>query len=310
MKNLIKSIALSASLVSAATIFAQSSLYVCKKDGSFIEYAISDVDSITFIKPAQQEVQQPEVVEKTFFLKGDNVDVDGPCAYNWDDNVGPSGSGVVVYPKELSNDPNVLHPVAIFCPGGGETPGSQPVIPKRLASMGFVVYSQASSWDGAEAKKGFDWLEQMNNDPKSRFYGKLNMERVAICGHSQGGLQAQGCAKLDKRVAVLMLLNSGSFDSHDGSVGLSIPVGIITGHTDIAYDNAVGDFSHQGVTAPMWLGIKGQEGHGYGPWNGANCCTAWIRWHLCGETKWKSEFLESGGRFNSAGGWEVKTKNW
>lgn len=309
MKTFFKSAALAVSLVSGATIFAQSSLYVCKKDGSFVEYSISDVDSITFTKPEVQQII-PEIKEKTFFLKGDNVDVDGPCAYNWDGNNGPSGKGVLAYPKELSNDPNVLHPVAIFCPGGGETPNSQPTIPKRLASMGFVVYSEPSSWDGNDAKKAFDWLEAKNNDPNSRLYHKLNMERVAICGHSQGGMEAQGCAKVDKRVACLMLLNSGSFDEHSGSVGLTIPTGIITGHTDMAYDNAVGDFNYPSVTAPMWLGIKGDEGHGYGPWGGSNCCVAWIRWHLCGETQWEKEFLQNGGKFCNANGWETKWRNW
>ena len=78
----------------------------------------------------------------------------------------------------------------------------------------------------------------------------------------------------------------------------------------MAYDNAVGDYGNSANKAPMWLGIKGNEGHGYGPWGGSNCCVAWIRWHLCGETKWQKEFMEGGGKFNRAGGWEVSTKNW
>ena len=233
MKTLLKNITIAASIVTSSTVFAQNTIYVCKKDGSYVEYAISDIDSISLIKPESQV--QPPVKEKSFFLYGDNVDDNGPLAFNWDENVGPSGNGVVAYPKELSNDPNVLHPVAIFCPGGGETPNSQPTIPKRLASMGFVVYSQPSTWDGNDAKKAFDWLEQMNNDPSARFYGKLNMERVAICGHSQGGVMAEDCANKDSRVAVLMLLNSGSF-SHDGATNLTIPTGFITGHTDMTRD--------------------------------------------------------------------------
>lgn len=308
MKTLIKSFALLASLASAVTLFAQGSIYVCKKDGTYVEYAISDIDSVSMNKPESQEIQQP--VEKTFFLYGDNVDYDGPLQYNWDENVGPSGKGVLAYPKEMSNDPNVVHPVAIFCPGGSESPNSQPTIPKRLASMGFVVYSEPADVDyGDGCIAAFDWLEQMNNDPNARLYGKLNMERVAICGHSQGGLKAEDCARKDKRVVVLMMLNSGSF-SHNGATSLTIPVGFITGRTDIAYDNSCGDYNNSANKAPMWLGIKGDEGHGYGPWGGSNCCIAWIRWHLCGETKWQKEFMEGGGKFNSAGGWEVKTKNW
>lgn len=308
MKTLIKSFALLASLASAVTLFAQGSIYVCKKDGTYVEYAISDIDSVSMNKPESQEIQQP--VEKTFFLYGDNVDYDGPLQYNWDENVGPSGKGVLAYPKEMSNDPNVVHPVAIFCPGGSESPNSQPTIPKRLASMGFVVYSEPADVDyGDGCIAAFDWLEQMNNDPNARLYGKLNMERVAICGHSQGGLKAEDCARKDKRVVVLMMLNSGSF-SHNGATSLTIPVGFITGRTDIAYDNSCGDYNNSANKAPMWLGIKGNEGHGYGPWGGSNCCIAWIRWHLCGETKWQKEFMEGGGKFNSAGGWEVKTKNW
>lgn len=301
MKTIFKSVAFVACLMSSANSFSQDSLYVCKKDGSFVSYAIGNVDSISFARPVSKE--------KRFFLYGDNVEMDGPVKFNWDENVGPGGNGVLAYPAELSDDPDVVHPVAIFCPGGGETPNSQPKLPRRLASMGFVVFSQPSTWSGDDSKKAFDWLEQMNNDPSSQFYGKLNMQRVAICGHSQGGVMAEDCANKDKRVAVLMLLNSGNFD-HNGAVNLTIPVGFITGHTDMAYDNSVGDYNNAGNKAPMWLGIKGNEGHGYGPWDGAGCCIAWIRWHLCGETQRRNDFLENGGTYCNANGWETKFKNW
>ena len=93
MKTLLKNITIAASIVTSSTVFAQDKIYVCKKDGSYVEYAISDIDSISLIKPALQE--QPPVKEKSFFLYGDNVDDNGPLAFNWDENVGPRGNGVV-----------------------------------------------------------------------------------------------------------------------------------------------------------------------------------------------------------------------
>lgn len=287
---------------------AQDKLYVYQKDGKVVEYAVSNLDSLSFNAPASQPQAEPKM-----FLRGQNVyDVDGPLEYEWAE-IGPSGSsgGVLCYPKQLTEDPSKeIHPVVIFCPGGGETPQSQSKIIKRLASMGFVVYSQPSSWDGEGAIAAFDWLEQMNNDPAARFYGKLNMKKVGICGHSQGGGMAEDCANKDSRVATLFMMNSGSF-SHDGATKLTIPTAFMAGEVnDVANENAKGDYGNAANKAPMWLGIKSGEGHGYGPWGGVYCVVAWLRWHLCGEDSWRDAFLKEGGEFYNKNGWVTSIRNW
>lgn len=311
MKNIFFSILF---VCSSLYTTAQESVYIWRKDGKVDKYQIAGLDSISLVGPSSEEPNPvnptpDEPQQITMYVRGDNMDMDGPCAYEWKDNMGPNGGGVLCYPKELTSNPNERHPVVIFCPGGGEKPSTQPVLIKRLASMGFIVYSQPSTWDGVDAKKAFDWIEQMNNDPAARFYNKLNMERVGICGHSQGGVMAESCANMDARVATLMLMNSGDFE-HDGAIKLTIPTGFITGHTDMAYDNATGDYGNSQNIAPMWLGIKGDEGHGYGPWGGVPTVVAWMRWHLCGEEFRRADFLTNGGAYCNANGWETKFKNW
>ena len=95
MKTLIKSFALLASLASAVTLFAQGSIYVCKKDGTYVEYAISDIDSVSMNKPESQEIQQP--VEKTFFLYRVYVDYVGTLHYNLFEIVGHLGFDMFAY---------------------------------------------------------------------------------------------------------------------------------------------------------------------------------------------------------------------
>ena len=60
---------------------------------------------------------------------------------------------------------------------------------KHLASWGFAVIGNddPSTGFGISADLTFDHLIEINSDQESLFYGKLDLDKVGITGHSQGG---------------------------------------------------------------------------------------------------------------------------
>lgn len=100
---------------------------------------------------------------------------------------------------------------------------------------------------------GLDWVLAQNADPASPLHGRLDPTRIAVMGHSCGGLQAVRISA-DPRIKATMLFNSGVFNlqANLGESALSItkaelaklhaPIGyIIGGPQDIAWPQAVDD---------------------------------------------------------------------
>ena len=213
-------------------------------------------------------------------------------------------------PRELTNEPNTKHPVAIWGPGGGSTPGYYESLLTRMASQGFVLIGIRESSGGSELMSAaIDWLEEQNSDSGSPMYDKLILDRVGVFGHSMGGLSSEATALVDGRVATALLDNSGSL-SHDGLVGVHVPAGIIYGEDGMERENAEADYSNPGNQGPCWLGMMAGGGHGSGPWDGASANVAWMRWHLGGENFRKDAFIGNGGDYNNTGIWTTQFKNW
>ncbi|MCF0216676.1 MAG: hypothetical protein HUK21_09410 [Fibrobacteraceae bacterium] len=246
----------------------------------------------------------------TAFLAGDNYYADGPLATTREESTGPAKLGWLVSPKDLTSDPNKKHPVVIFGPGGGGKPSDIVMILTRLASQGFVVYSEPSTWEGNEMFAAIDWLEKLNNDPNSRYYKKLMLDKIGTAGHSLGGISAEKTAVQDPRVFTAILCNSGAF-GHDGMTTTSKPIGIIYGLEGMEKDNAVGDYKNALNKNPRWLGGMVGGGHGSGPWDGAGAVIAWMRWLIGGETHIRDMFIGSNpSNFNYAKGWVIESAGW
>lgn len=101
----------------------------------------------------------------------------------------------VWYPTNLNAGP---YPVIVWANGSGETyssPGYEAVFSK-LASWGFVVIcnNDGGDGDGSNALTSANDIISLNNNPQSIFYNKLNVNKVGIGGHSQGGPAAINAA--------------------------------------------------------------------------------------------------------------------
>jgi dienelactone hydrolase len=166
--------------------------------------------------------------------------------------------------------------------GGGPPPGGGGGPPADRFAM----------VDGTALVAAIDWLEAESTNRSSRFYGKVDVERVAAMGMSCGGLMSYGASK-DPRVATVGIWNSGLFeDERNAAVyaGIHGSVIIVTGgESDIAYANGKRDFDVMPPRVPVFYGVHPSVGHGgtYSQDNGGPfgvVAVAWLKWQLMGDT--------------------------
>lgn len=229
-------------------------------------------------------------------------------------------------PRDLSLDE---HPVLVWGEGGCAKNGLMfPEYLSEIASHGFVVIADGppiaraaggptangaaapgaggppagggagppadrfTMVDGTALVAALDWLEAESKGRDSRFYGKVNVERVAAMGMSCGGLMSYGASN-DPRVATVGIWNSGLFEDERNAgiyAGIHSSVIIVTGgESDIAYANGKRDFEVMPPRVPVFYGVLPSVGHG-GTYNQDNggpfgvVAVAWLKWQLQGDT--------------------------
>ncbi|HSC13561.1 MAG TPA: alpha/beta hydrolase [Gammaproteobacteria bacterium] len=222
-------------------------------------------------------------------------------------------------PRELSLDE---HPVLVWGEGACAKNGLLfPEYLSEIASHGFVVVADGppiarpagapraggggpppggggppadrfTMVNGAALVAAIDWLEAESKNRNSRFFRKVDVERVAAMGMSCGGLMSYGASN-DPRVATVGIWNSGLFeDERNAAVyaGIHGSVIIVTGGaSDIAYANGKRDFEVMPTRVPVFYGVHPSVGHG-GTYNQDNggpfgvVAVAWLKWQLMGDT--------------------------
>jgi len=164
--------------------------------------------------------------------------------------------------------------------------------------------------------EAIDWAERANR--KGVLGRKIDVEHIAIAGHSCGGLQAIAASK-DRRVDTTMLLNSGVFEQPRVKVAktdltaLHAPIAyFIGGPSDMAYANAEDDFAridHVPVfKANNTFGHGGRlRDEGGGPT--ARWVIRWLDWHLKGDAAARRAFVGEDCELCREEGWNVERKN-
>lgn len=102
---------------------------------------------------------------------------------------------VIYYPSELETSDR-QYPIIVVCNGSGTPISKYPAVPKHYASWGFIVIGteEENAWNGFGAEMSVRHLErlhdmrQIGEDKPNIFYQKVDLSRVGIVGHSQGGV--------------------------------------------------------------------------------------------------------------------------
>jgi dienelactone hydrolase len=166
-----------------------------------------------------------------------------------------------------------------------------------------------------------DWLAQRNADPLDELHDHVDLSRIAVAGHSCGGLQAIKTAA-DPRIDTAMIFNSGVYNTgYRGISGINVskdelnnlhgPVAYITGGpTDIAHVNSVDDVSRINHVPVFfgWLPV----GHGGTFWKAddgaewAEVAVHWLDWQFRGDAAAGRWFTGADCALCQAGDWTVE----
>jgi hypothetical protein len=191
---------------------------------------------------------------------------------------------------------------------------------------------------GGTLLDAINWATAQNANPQSPYYRKIDTSKVAVFGHSCGGLQALEISP-DPRVKTTLVVDSGILNSPAAPRGGAAPGGapaaprgggmppltkellaklhapafyLLGGETDIAYVNGMDDFKRI-EKIPVFVANKG-VGHGGtfsqphgGDW--AMASVAWLDWQLKGNAEAGKLFTGNPPGLAKKDGWTVDKKN-
>lgn len=282
------------------------------------------------------------------FNKVPNTPGDGP--YPAIVETDPSLPAHVIYrPADLSPFAGGKLPILAWGNGGCADDGTaHRLYLAEIASYGYLVVAaggwrsgpgatekrapQASAPGGglpsaatktADVKAGLDWAIAQNGKAGSRFRGKIAVAKLAVAGHSCGGLQAIELAA-DPRVKTIMVNNSGIFNENGrGTIpGMAVSkdmlnkvhtpiIYLLGGPTDIAYPNGTDDYQRLAKVPAVLANLPVGHGSTFNkPMGGAvaHAAVDWLEWQLKGDKSAARTFLGENCRLCSGTDWAIERK--
>jgi len=207
---------------------------------------------------------------------------------------------------------------------GAGAPGDGPAVGAPVPSGGTLL-------------DAINWAFAQNANPQSVYYRKIDTSKVAVFGHSCGGLQALEISP-DPRVKTTLVVDSGILNSPGAAPGgagrggagggglpgmppltkellakLHSPVFyLLGGETDIAYANGLDDFKRI-EKIPVFVANKG-VGHGgtFSQPHGSDwamASVAWLQWQFRGDAEAGKLFTGNPPGLARKEGWTVDKKN-
>jgi hypothetical protein len=211
-------------------------------------------------------------------------------------------------------------PVFVWGNGGCAANGTGQInFLREIASHGFLVIASGApngsgSTTSAMLTQSIDWAVAENSRPASKYYGKVDVNRIAAGGWSCGGLEAYAVSA-DPRVTTTTIFSSGLLNDADDYQlrRLTKPIAyFIGGPSDIAYPNAIDDWGKLPAGLPAFMGNL-NVGHGgtYDQVNGGEfgrVAVLYLKWRLKGDTTAGANFVGADcGLCHSS--WQVQQKN-
>ena len=237
-----------------------------------------------------------------------SVTTDGPFTTTIDPSAGPRRAALVVRPTMLGAN-GLKHPVFIWGPGGGTQPRNYETLMRRIASHGFVVYSEVSrAADGTEMVAAMTWLISENTRSGGPYYQKLDDNKIGVGGHSFGSNSAMSAAS-DPRVKAFVHAAGSGFRGAGKARNLKQPAAFICGEDDPTANVTDCRTDYMQTSSPVFFTIMAGEDHLSTPRAGLPLMVAWLRWHLGDESDRKSMFIGPACDF-CTGVYTSQSKNW
>lgn len=190
----------------------------------------------------------------------------------------------------------------------------------EIASHGILVLASGAplGFTGtsvATMERSVDWARERNAKVGDGYYGRLLFDRVAVAGHSCGGLEAYGLAAKRSEVAAVGIMNSGQIQQSQAQLDAQkAPIlYVLGGSGDVAYGNGTRDFGRLPATLPAFLASNNaghfgtyfnQDGGSY-----AQTLKDWILWQINGNATAAQRFVGPSCGLCTTAGWTVKKRN-
>lgn len=172
----------------------------------------------------------------------------------------------------------------------------------EFASHGFLVIANgrpggSGSTDSEMLIDAVDWAVAENSRLGSKYRGRIDTTKIAVMGQSCGGIETIEVAD-DPRITTTVIWNSGLLRSTQKPLlrRLHAPIAyFIGGPTDIAYRNAMDDWSRLPAGLPAFMGNL-DVGH-YGTFRDPNggefgrVGVHWLKWQLRGDPAGRAQFV-------------------
>lgn len=236
--------------------------------------------------------------------------------YVWG-NGGCSANGLAhaAYLREIASRGYLV--VALGAPGGGQ--GARP--PAAPAAGAPPAQPAGDPTRPEQMLEAIEWATRENARAGGDLRNRVDLSRIAVGGHSCGGLQALAVSH-DPRIDTTLVLNSGIYIRPGGRSGVAVdktqltrlhaPVMYLTGGpSDIAHENALDDVARQ-ERVPVFFGAL-PVGHGGtfsapdgGEW--ARVSVRWLDWQLKGDADASHDFAGASCRLCTDERWNVQQK--
>jgi hypothetical protein len=169
--------------------------------------------------------------------------------------------------------------------------------------------------------EAIDWATRENARAGGEFQGRIDLTRIAVGGHSCGGLQALAVSD-DPRIDTTLVLNSGVYIRPGGRSQVAVdktqltrlhgPMLYLTGGPgDVAHEDAADDFAKID-NVPVFFGFMA-VGHGGtfsqpngGDW--ARVTVRWLNWNLKADADASRDFSGPSCRLCTDARWTIQQK--
>jgi dienelactone hydrolase len=214
--------------------------------------------------------------------------------------------------------------LALGRPGPRSVEHSWPEENPTLPAGPIDVNAPANSYP-EDMTQAIDWAVAQNGAANSPLKGRIDTGKIAVAGHSCGGLQALTLAASDPRITTTLMLNSGVWGLGSGGLPGAAKVtkeslkqihgsiALINGETDVALPNARDDFARLSGVPAFRADRKGvaHSGTYWLPHGGAfsTVTAAWLDWQLKGDARAGRWFTGADCRLCADPRWTVQRKN-
>ena len=216
----------------------------------------------------------------------------------------------IYYPADIAQLEEPL-PVVVFVNGTGVKGTKYPALQKHMASWGFITVAteEEYAWNGFSAEMSLRYLELLNayegevGGQENVLRGKIDLDRVGITGHSQGGFGVVNAITEHRHAAnykAAVILSCGDttwsvfqWEADPTKISASTLILGSTGQSDAVIAplesmQALYDKIPEGV--PKVLARRDNADHGELLYYGDGYVTAWFMYYLRGDQ-------EAGGAF-------------